>query len=68
MPGEFGPWPTVYGRFRVWRDAGVFTALLNGMIAEAANRKKQSLGPAVPHGTTAISTKSGTPSSSSSTS
>ena len=27
MPGEFGPWPTVYGRFRVWRDAGVFTAM-----------------------------------------
>jgi transposase len=27
MPHEFGPWPTVYGRFRVWRDAGVFTAL-----------------------------------------
>ncbi len=36
MPGEFGPWPTVYGRFRVWRDAGVFTALLEGLIAEAA--------------------------------
>jgi transposase len=36
MPSEFGPWPTVYGRFRVWRDAGVFTALLEGLIAEAA--------------------------------
>jgi transposase len=36
MPAEFGPWATVYGRFRVWRDAGVFSALLEGMIAEAA--------------------------------
>ncbi|AKL64341.1 hypothetical protein M444_01560 [Streptomyces sp. Mg1] len=27
---------TVYGRFRVWRDAGVFTALLEGLIAEGA--------------------------------
>ncbi|MFI9564079.1 transposase, partial [Streptomyces rishiriensis] len=38
MPAEFGPWPTVYGRFRVWRNAGVFTALLEGLIAEAARR------------------------------
>ncbi len=38
MPGGFGPWPTVYGRFRVWRDAGVFTALLEGLIAEAARQ------------------------------
>jgi len=36
MPGESGPWPTVYGRFRVWRNAGVFTALLEGLIAKAA--------------------------------
>ncbi len=38
MPAEFGAWPTVYGRFRVWRDAGVFTALLEGLISEAARR------------------------------
>ena len=37
MPAEFGPWATVYGRFRVWRDAGVFSALLEGVIAEAAD-------------------------------
>ena len=43
MPVEFGPWPTVYGRFRVWRDAGVFTALLEGLIAEAARRGKTDL-------------------------
>lgn len=42
-PGEFGPWPTVYGRFRVWRDAGVFAALLKGLIAEAARRGKADL-------------------------
>lgn len=35
-PAEFGPWATVYGRFRVWWDAGVFTALLEGLIAEGA--------------------------------
>ncbi|WUP22211.1 hypothetical protein OG798_54970 (plasmid) [Streptomyces sp. NBC_00271] len=40
---EFGPWPTVYGRFRVWRDAGVFTALLEGVIAEAARQGQTDL-------------------------
>jgi transposase len=43
VPCEFGPWPTVYGRFRVWRDAGVFTALLEGLIAEAARQGKTDL-------------------------
>ena len=43
MPAEFGPWPTVYGRFRVWRDAGVFTALLEGLIAEAASQGRADL-------------------------
>ncbi len=43
MPGEFGPWPTVYGRFRVWRDTGVFTALLEGLIAEAARQGRVDL-------------------------
>ncbi|GGV70144.1 hypothetical protein GCM10010277_80820 [Streptomyces longisporoflavus] len=43
MPAEFGPWPTVYGRFRVWRDAGVFSALLEGTIAEAARRGQTDL-------------------------
>jgi len=43
MPGKFGPWPTVYGRFRVWRNAGVFTALLEGLIAEAARQGKTDL-------------------------
>jgi transposase len=38
MPAEFGAWPTVHNRFRQWRDAGVFEALLEGLIAEAAKR------------------------------
>lgn len=43
MPGGFGPWPTVYGRFPVGRDAGVFTALLEGLIAEAARQGEADL-------------------------
>lgn len=38
VPSEFGAWTTVSNRFRQWRDAGVFEALLEGMIAEAAKR------------------------------
>ncbi|MBB6551352.1 transposase [Nonomuraea rubra] len=38
MPAEFGAWPTVSNRFRQWRDLGVFVALLQGLIAEAAQR------------------------------
>jgi transposase len=38
MPQEFGAWSAVHNRFRQWRDAGVFEALLEGMIAEAAKR------------------------------
>ncbi|AYG85047.1 hypothetical protein DWB77_07263 [Streptomyces hundungensis] len=38
MPGRFGAWSTVHNRFRQWRDAGVFEALLEGAIAEAAGR------------------------------
>lgn len=38
MPREFGAWSTVSNCFRQWRDAGVFEALLEGLIAEAAKR------------------------------
>ncbi len=38
MPREFGAWSTVHNRFRQWRDAGVFEALLEGLIAEAVQR------------------------------
>ncbi len=43
MPSGFGPWATVYGRFRVWRNAGVFSALLEGVIAEAARVERTDL-------------------------
>ncbi len=43
MPAEFGAWPTVHNRFRQWRDAGVFQALLEGLIAEAARRDEVDL-------------------------
>ncbi|MGC5004745.1 IS5 family transposase [Streptomyces sp. DT203] len=38
MPAQLGAWSTVHNRFRQWRDAGVFEALLEGLIAEAAKR------------------------------
>lgn len=38
MPSEFGAWSTVSNRFRQWRNVGVFEALLEGLIAEAAKR------------------------------
>jgi transposase len=38
VPEQFGAWSTVHNRFRQWRDAGVFAALLEGMIAEAGRR------------------------------
>lgn len=34
MPAEFGSWASVRGRSRAWRDAGVSTALLEGLIAQ----------------------------------
>ncbi len=43
MPDLFGAWSTVHNRFRQWRDAGVFEALLEGMIAEAAERGRVDL-------------------------
>lgn len=43
MPERFGPWQTVYDRFRHWRKAGVFAALLEGAIAQAARQGKVDL-------------------------
>lgn len=43
MPERFGPWQSVYDRFRHWRKAGVFTALLEGVIAEAARQGRVDL-------------------------
>ncbi|BAU88283.1 IS1647-like transposase [Streptomyces laurentii] len=38
MPTEFGAWSTVHNRFRQWRDAGVFEALMEGLSTQAAKR------------------------------
>ncbi len=38
MPQEFGAWSTVHNRFRQWKDARVFEALLEGVITEAVKR------------------------------
>ncbi|MCZ9336181.1 transposase, partial [Streptomyces sp. TRM76130] len=43
VPERFGAWSTVHNRFRQWRDAGVFEALLEGMISEAAERGRVDL-------------------------
>jgi transposase len=43
LPAEFGPWRSVYDAFARWRDAGVFTALHQAVIAEAARRGQADL-------------------------
>ena len=43
VPERYGPWATVYGRFRAWAVAGVFQDLMGGLIAEAAARGRAGL-------------------------
>ncbi|GAA3083043.1 hypothetical protein GCM10020000_81380 [Streptomyces olivoverticillatus] len=43
VPQEFGAWSTVHNRFRQWRDVGVFEALLEGLMGEAAQRGEADL-------------------------
>lgn len=38
VPERYGPWTSIYTRFRAWALAGVFQALMDGLIAEAASR------------------------------
>jgi transposase len=38
VPVEYGPWSTVYDRFRLWAVGRVFERLMQAMIAEAAAR------------------------------
>ncbi len=38
LPVEYGPWSTVYDRFRLWATTGVFEQLMQAVIAEAAAR------------------------------
>jgi transposase len=40
---EYGPWSTVYDRFRSWAVHGVFERLMQMMIAEAAARGQADL-------------------------
>src|SRR3954471_9626584 len=44
LPAEYGPWSTVYDRFRAWATAGVFEQLMQALIAEAAARGQVDLG------------------------
>lgn len=37
LPTEYGPWQTIYSRFRRWRDAGIWTEVLQTLQAEAAH-------------------------------
>ena len=34
LPERFGPWETVYGRFRTWRKTGLFTVIMNALLRE----------------------------------
>ncbi|MFH8610621.1 transposase [Streptomyces sp. NPDC018029] len=38
VPETFGSWSWIYGRFAQWRDTGVFAAIPEAVIAEAACR------------------------------
>ncbi|MEV8455503.1 IS5 family transposase [Streptomyces sp. NPDC052095] len=43
VPERYGPWSTVYSRFNAWSKAGVFQALMEALIAEAAGRGRVGL-------------------------
>jgi transposase len=38
VPERYGPWTSIYTRFRAWALSGVFQGLMDGLIAEAASR------------------------------
>jgi len=35
LPERYGPWSTVYDRFRHWRDAGLWQCILDALLAQA---------------------------------
>ena len=35
LPERYGPWTTVYDRFRRWRERGLFDTMLNALEAQA---------------------------------
>lgn len=37
LPERYGPWQTVYSRFRRWREAGIWDQVLAALQAEAAH-------------------------------
>ena len=37
LPERYGPWQTVYSRFRRWRDAGIWERVLGALQTEAAH-------------------------------
>ena len=37
LPERYGPWQTVYSRFRRWREAGIWERLLRALQTEAAH-------------------------------
>lgn len=43
VPERYGNWNTVYKKFCAWRDAQVFQALMDGLIAQAAARGETDL-------------------------
>ncbi|MBB6349919.1 transposase [Nonomuraea muscovyensis] len=43
LPAEYGPWSTVYDRFRSWAMAGVFEHLRQAVIPGAAARGQADL-------------------------
>src|SRR4051812_30446130 len=38
VPGHYGPWQTLYGRFARWSDDGTWTRVLQALLAEAERR------------------------------
>ena len=40
LPERYGPWTTVYDRFRRWRNAGVFQNMLNALEAQARRMER----------------------------
>lgn len=43
VPERYGSWSTLYDRFSAWSKAGVFQALMDALIAEAASRGRVEL-------------------------
>ena len=48
IPEQYGNWSTIYGQFHSWARKGVFQALMEGMIAEAAARAQLHVAAYVP--------------------